>query len=121
MSKKSSDGAESSGSSESSAGSEKKASAKLCKVYRSTKRAEMYLFVTHENDLSPVPEALLARFGKPEFVMSMALGAERKLARSDMVEVMAALKGEGFYLQMPPGPEVYMANVGQKNEKLPRA
>lgn len=90
----------------------------LCKIYRSPKKMEMYLFVKHEEDLEPVPESLLKQFGKPELVMPMMLGPERTLARADSVEVIKALTEQGYYLQMPPRPDVEMAMLRQKNEKL---
>lgn len=90
----------------------------LCKIYRSSQQAEMYLYVNHEDDLSPVPELLLKKFGNPELVMSTALSSERKLARVDAGDVLKALAEQGYYLQMPPPPDQYMAGLRQKNEKL---
>ncbi len=81
----------------------------------------MYLYLNHQDDLNIVPEALLARFGRPELVMSMALSSDRKLARVDSAAVIKALAEQGFYLQMPSGAEQYMAEIGQQNEKLPRS
>ena len=93
----------------------------LCKIYRSSRRAEMYLYLNHEDDLGIVPETLLARFGQPELVMSMALSSDQKLARVDSAAVIKALTEQGFYLQMPPGAEQYMAEISQQNEKIPRS
>lgn len=90
----------------------------LCKIYRSPKQSGMYLYVNHEGDLKPVPEALLTRFGKPELAMPIMLDPERKLARVDIADVLKALAEQGYYLQMPPRPDQYMADMRQKNEKL---
>ncbi len=76
----------------------------LCRIYRSRRREEMYLYVAADRGLDPVPPALLAQFGDPEPVMTLALDGDRRLARADVNEVMAAIAGQGYYLQMPPGP-----------------
>ncbi len=73
-----------------------------CSIYKSPKRDRLYLFITRKDDFSVVPEALLASFGKPQFVMQVKLHPGRKLAISDVGEVLAALREKGFYLQMPP-------------------
>ncbi len=77
----------------------------LCQVYRSPRRAEMYLYVDMERGLVDVPEPLLASFGEPEKALSLLLTPDRKLARADAAEVLAAIQQQGFYLQLPPTPE----------------
>ena len=75
---------------------------RLCQVYRSPRKQEMYLYVDKANGLQDVPEALLGKFGEPEEVMTILLSAERKLARADVSEVLEKIEQQGFYLQMPP-------------------
>jgi uncharacterized protein YcgL (UPF0745 family) len=58
--------------------------------------------VRKEGDFAGVPAPLLQSFGTAEFVMRLDLSPERKLARSDVEEVMRNLAGQGFHLQMPP-------------------
>lgn len=70
-------------------------------VYKSNKKLDTYLFVNKKDDFSEVPEALIKVFGEPEFVMDLVLSAERKLAISDVLEVMGAMENQGFYLQLP--------------------
>lgn len=72
----------------------------------------MYLYMAVEDDFSAVPEALMDRFGKPQFVMELALSADRSLARVDADKVRASLDENGFFLQMPPElkPELYHGN-----------
>ena len=77
----------------------------LCAVYKSSKKQETYLFVLKRDDFSAVPEELLAFFGKPIFVMMLALKEGRKLAISDPDKVKQDLTEKGFYLQLPPPPE----------------
>ena len=71
-------------------------------IYRSPKKAEMYLYLTRKDEFSDLPEALMKAFGKPEFSMMINLEKREKLAREDIEKVKNALKEEGFYLQMPP-------------------
>lgn len=74
----------------------------LCEIFRSSRKEEMYLYVDRARGLEDVPEALMKQFGEPESVMTVVLTPDRKLARADVGEVMAAIKEQGFYLQMPP-------------------
>jgi uncharacterized protein YcgL (UPF0745 family) len=71
-------------------------------VYRSSRVADMYLFVAAADGLTHVPEALLARFGRAEEALRLELTADRKLARSDAPVVLEAIAARGFYLQLPP-------------------
>ena len=72
------------------------------RVYRSSRKQEMYLYVDAETDLDRVPEELLRRFGRPIEALSLTLTAERKLARADSARVLECIESDGFYLQMPP-------------------
>ncbi len=74
----------------------------LCQVYKSPRKAEMYLYVEHAQGLEPVPASLLQQFGEPEAIMLLKLEPGRKLARADVQLVLAALEEQGYYLQMPP-------------------
>ncbi|MGB0714082.1 MAG: YcgL domain-containing protein [Gammaproteobacteria bacterium] len=73
-----------------------------CVVYKSPRKAEMYLYLRDADDFSAVPEVLMKSFGEPERVMELALDEDRRLARANVGEVMAGLREQGFYLQMPP-------------------
>jgi len=75
---------------------------RLVRVYRSSKRQEMYLYVDFGEDLSRVPQPLLERFGKPVPVLSLKLSADRKLARAEAETVLAQIESNGYYLQLPP-------------------
>lgn len=91
---------------------------KLCTIYRSVKKEGMFLYVDKEEDLTRVPDALLKKFGKPEFSMFIVLHPERKLARADISKVLAELDGQGYYLQMPPQQASYMKALHEKNSKI---
>lgn len=74
----------------------------FCSVLRSSKKEGMYLFVERGGDFSALPEALRAAFGTPAHSMDLLLRPGIKLARAQVEEVMAAIREQGFYLQMPP-------------------
>jgi uncharacterized protein YcgL (UPF0745 family) len=74
----------------------------LCKVYRSGKKAETYLYVDQGMAFDDLPEALRAAFGEPTFVMQLTLGNGRRLARVDVQQVLEQLETQGYFLQLPP-------------------
>lgn len=75
---------------------------RLCVIYRSPRREEMYLYVDQQDGLKRVPEALLEQFGPPQEALRLVLHRDRRLARADIDKVLAALEEPGYYLQMPP-------------------
>ena len=75
---------------------------RLIEVFRSPRKAEMYLYVDKAAGYKELPDALLNQFGDPESVMTLVLTPERKLARADAAEVLQQIEAQGFYLQMPP-------------------
>lgn len=79
-----------------------------CWIYKSPLKEEMYLYVGEENGFERVPDALMARFGAPVFVMELELHEGRPLAREDVAQVMQNLTGQGFHLQMPPNLEPWL-------------
>lgn len=74
----------------------------LVSIFRSPRRAEMYLYLPRPAQFDTLPEALRTQFGEPEHVMDLLLTPERKLARVDVSRVLEAVLQQGFYLQMPP-------------------
>ncbi len=46
---------------------------RICSIYRSLKRNEMYLYVLKSDALERVPEPLLAAFGKPHHAFDLVL------------------------------------------------
>ncbi len=79
---------------------------RICTIYRSSRREGMYLYVDKKDDLAKVPEALLEQFGKPQHAMVLLIDRDRKLARADAGKVLDAIAEHGYYLQMPPAPEI---------------
>ena len=86
---------------------------KICSIYKSPRKDEMYLYVEKKDELNRVPEALLEMFGKPNHVMDMPIKEGRELARVDTEKLLSELVDKGFYLQMPPPKEDYMLDLYQ--------
>ncbi|KZX86019.1 hypothetical protein A3715_27430, partial [Oleiphilus sp. HI0009] len=75
------------------------ATKRFCSVYKSSKRAEMYLYVDRSQDVSKLPEALMQAFGTPTKVLDLILTPEKELARADASTVLEAIAEKEFYLQ----------------------
>lgn len=75
---------------------------KLSAVYRSSRKADTYLYVAERDDFSKVPSALLKQFGKPLFVMMVIVSKREKIAGIHRDDFNEKMQSEGFYLQLPP-------------------
>jgi len=75
---------------------------KSCKVYRSDKKAETYLYLAEDMEFDDLPTQLQERFGEPAFVLRLELSTDHRLARVDVTKVLESLAEHGFYLQLPP-------------------
>jgi uncharacterized protein YcgL (UPF0745 family) len=73
-----------------------------CRVFKSEIKEDTYLYLSADTTFDDLPAELLAQFGEPAFVMALELSPERKLARVEVGNVIAALSDQGFYLQLPP-------------------
>lgn len=73
-----------------------------CRIYRSERKAETYLYLREELDLEELPAALRRQFGAATFVMRLEVGPETKLSRVDGADVARALERDGYFLQLPP-------------------
>ncbi|MBU2979766.1 YcgL domain-containing protein [Alteromonas sp. C1M14] len=85
----------------------------LCAVYKTRKKAGMYLYVPGQDKFDDVPEVLMAQFGTPELVMVVALDKHAQLAGLDKQVVKDGLSEKGYYLQMPPKQEDLLASHRQ--------
>ncbi len=84
---------------------------RICSIYRSPRKNEMYLYVLRSDALARVPDALLAAFGPPQLAFEMVLTPERKLAREDIEVVLENLEKQGYHLQMPPPEDDYIEHL----------
>ncbi len=73
-----------------------------CFIYKSPKKTELYIYIAIQDDFSMIPEALLSSIGVPEYVMTLELTPERKLAREQAPDILKGIEDNGFYVQMPP-------------------
>lgn len=73
-----------------------------CWIFRSGRHREMYLYLDREDGFDRLPEALREHFGPPTLVMQLPLDRNRRLAREDVMQVMANLRDQGYHLQLPP-------------------
>lgn len=91
---------------------------RICSIYRSPRKREMYLYVDKRDALERVPEGLLAAFGAPQHAFDLVLSPERKLAREDITKVLENLEKQGYHLQMPPPEDDYIAHLPEELLRL---
>ena len=87
---------------------------RICSIYKSPRKNEMYLYVDKREALSRVPEGLLAAFGPPQHAFDLLRTPERKLAREDIDKVLANIENQGYHLQMPPAEEEYIEHLPEE-------
>ncbi|WP_341962868.1 YcgL domain-containing protein [Pseudomonas sp. RC10] len=87
---------------------------RICSIYRSPRRNEMYLYVLKSDALERVPVELLSAFGKPHHAFDLILSPERALAREDIHAVLANLEKQGYHLQMPPAEDEYIEHLPEE-------
>ena len=73
-----------------------------CFVYKSLLKPLTFLYVEANTEWESLPEALLESFGEREYVLTLALQADTKLALATATDVLASIEERGFYLQLPP-------------------
>ena len=67
---------------------------RICSIYKSPRKNEMYLYVLQAFDLVLTPE--------------------RKLAREDIAKVLENLDNQGYHLQMPPVEDEYIEHLPEE-------
>ena len=77
-----------------------------CAIYKGSRKENHYLYIECEDDFARVPEDLLKMLGELTLVMTLELNPERRLAQADVGRVMQSLREQGYYLQVPPRPEL---------------
>lgn len=77
-------------------------------VFRSTAKADTYLYVRRGQDWSELPEPLREIFGKPAPALDLVLTPDRKLARTTGREVLEAIREKDYYLQLPEKSDSYI-------------
>lgn len=77
-----------------------------CWVYKSTRRADTYVYFGARDDFGRLPPPIAQSLGALQFVLELDLTPERKLARTQAGVVMANVAAHGFHLQAPPMTEL---------------
>ena len=72
-----------------------------CFVYKSSKKADSYIYINQKDNFDNIPEQLLCMFGTPQFTLEFELTEDRKLSQAEAKQVMQNLDTQGYYLQMP--------------------
>ena len=73
-----------------------------CFVYKSSRKADSYIYIDTKDDFKNIPEQLMLLFGDPQFTFEFELTEDRKLALADPKQVIQSIHEQGYYLQMPP-------------------
>lgn len=83
-----------------------------CDIYKFPKHDDMYIYIARpdypddtddiKDWLSVLPKDFRSGLGVSKFVMHLDLDATSKLARVDKQEVLAKLKSQGYFVQLPP-------------------
>lgn len=86
-------------------------------VFRSSKKADTYLYVGRGQVWDELPESLRGIFGAPVHAMDLILTPERKLARTSGRQVLDAIADKDFFLQMPEEQDSYVVDFRRKPEQ----
>src|SRR5690606_41574734 len=78
----------------------------LAYVSKRLGRAVTYVSLEARDAFVRLPPAVLESLGRLEPLLEVDLHPGRRLARADASQVMDALARKGFYLQVPPRPEL---------------
>lgn len=73
-----------------------------CTIFKGSREQEMYVFVPRDRGQDNIPDELKQRMGRISEVMTLDITPDRKLARADAGRVLAAIREQGYFLQMPP-------------------
>ncbi len=71
-----------------------------CLTYRSSRKDGVYLYLLESSKLEDLPKDLLDLMGKPKFMLSFELSAERKLVKIDAKTLIDKLLDQGYYLRI---------------------
>lgn len=74
----------------------------LCFVYASHRKSDTYVWLSRRDDFDCLPAPLLERLGTLRFVLDVDITETRQLPHADSRAVLAALRSDGWYLQLPP-------------------
>ena len=73
-----------------------------CNVYRCSKKADTYLYLDAGMDKDDLPDGLIRLLGDLSQFLNLDLDESSTLAQVEARDVITALDGQGYFLQMPP-------------------
>ena len=82
-------------------------------VYKSLRKADTYVYLAEREAFDAIPDAIRETLGGLEFVLEVELTPARRLARADVRQVREALEARGFFVQVPPPPDVAAYDAGE--------
>jgi len=72
-----------------------------CNIYRSSKKADTYLYLPKDSQIEDVPQGLSKLLGNMEHVLELDLAERTELANEDIEQVRESLQSQGYFLQLP--------------------
>lgn len=85
-------------------------------VFRSSRKADTYIFVRRGQKWDELPEGLRGIFGQPVHAMDLLLTPEKKLARTTGKQVLEAIEEKDFFLQLSGEQDDYMTELKRRLE-----
>lgn len=85
-------------------------------VFRSSRKADTYIFVRRDQKWDELPEGLRGIFGQPVHAMDLLLTPEKKLARTTGKQVLEAIEEKDFFLQLSDEQDDYMTELKRRLE-----
>lgn len=85
-------------------------------VFRSSRKADTYIFVRRGQKWDELPEGLRSIFGQPVHAMDLLLTPEKKLARTTGKQVLEAIEEKDFFLQLSDEQDDYMTELKRRLE-----
>lgn len=71
-------------------------------VYKSSRKANTYLYLTKRDRFTNVPDGLMALLGELSVVLQFDIAKRDRLPHADIEIVTRSLLENGYYLQLPP-------------------
>jgi hypothetical protein len=73
-----------------------------CHVYKSTRKADTYVYLRQTEGFDCLPASLRAALGELRPVLTLDLSQTQRLARVELAMVRERLAAQGYFLQLPP-------------------
>ena len=91
-----------------------------CVVYRSSKKAGLYVYLPAEAALDSLPEHVKMQLGNAELALTFELHMNRTLGSEKAETVLANLETNGFHVQMPRDIEPLLNSISSELASKPK-